>query len=91
MIIGSQCGFEVDDGVLDFIDFMFFQCVISQNLWLLFVVFMLQNMQGIFVYMLGNGDIGMVIVIVFVDNDQISYFYQFFFNVLQIIVVIGNL
>lgn len=91
MIIGSQCGFEVDDGVLDFIDFMFFQCVISQNLWLLFVVFMLQNMQGIFVYMLGNGDIGMVIVIVFVDNEQISYFYQFFFNVLQIIVVIGNL
>ena len=48
-------------------------------------------MQGTLVHMPGNGDIGMVIAIVFVDNDQISHFHQPFFNALQIIAATGNL
>ncbi|KLU20210.1 hypothetical protein EOS_42635, partial [Caballeronia mineralivorans PML1(12)] len=80
-----------DDGVPDLIDSTFFQCATSQNPWLPFVVFTSQNMQGTLVHMPGNGDIGMVIAIVFVDNDQISHFHQPFFNALQIIAATGNL
>src|SRR5699024_11966148 len=57
-------------------DLTFFQCATSQNSWLPFVVFTSQNMQGTLVHMPGNGDIGMVIAIVFVDNDQICHFHQ---------------